>query len=78
MPKRVLQGVVTSNACDKTVTVKVQRRVRHPLYKKFITRSKKYAAHDALNQCQVGEEVWIRECPPISKRKCWKVLQNPS
>ncbi|GAO97969.1 30S ribosomal protein S17 [Caedimonas varicaedens] len=77
MPKRVLQGVVTSNACDKTVTVKVQRRLRHPLYKKFITRSKKYAAHDALNECQIGQEVWIRECAPLSKRKCWEVFQEP-
>lgn len=78
MPKRVLQGVVTSNACDKTVTVKVQRRLRHPLYKKFITRSKKYAAHDPLNECQVGEEVWIRECAPLSKRKCWEVFREPA
>lgn len=74
MPRRILQGVVISTACDKTATVKVQRRVMHPMYKKFITRSKKYAAHDPENTCQVGQEVRIQECRPISKTKCWEVL----
>ena len=78
MPKRVLQGVVTSNACDKTITVKVQRRLRHPLYKKFITKSKKYAAQDPLNEYGVGQEVCIRECAPFSKTKCWEVFKQSS
>lgn len=78
MPRRVLQGKVTSNACEKTVTVLVERRVMHPLYHKFITRSKKYAAHDEGNVCQVGDIVRIRECAPISKRKCWEVLRDAS
>ncbi|QDH16471.1 30S ribosomal protein S17 [Swingsia samuiensis] len=74
MPRRVLTGRVTSDKMDKTVTVLVDRRVMHPLYKKFIRRSKKYAAHDEENVCQVGDLVRIEECPPISKRKTWAVV----
>ena len=74
MPKRVMQGFVVSDKMDKTVTVKVERRIMHPLYKKFIRRSKKYAAHDEANNCKVGDTVSIRECKPISKRKKWEVL----
>ena len=76
MPKRVLSGRVTSDKMDKTVTVLVDRRVMHPLYKKFIRRSKKYAAHDAANLCKVGDMVRIEECPPISKRKSWLVVER--
>jgi small subunit ribosomal protein S17 len=61
---------------DKTVTVLVNRRVMHPLYKKFIRRSKKYAAHDEANACHVGDVVRIIECPPISKRKTWTVVER--
>lgn len=74
MPRRVLQGVVVSDKTDKTVTVLVERRVMHPLYKKFIKRSKKYHAHDAENKCSVGDKVRIRECRPISKTKSWEVV----
>ena len=74
MPKRVMQGVVVSDKMDKTVTVKVEHRIMHPLYKKFIRRSKKYAAHDENNACKIGDTVSIRECRPISKRKKWEVL----
>ncbi len=74
MPRRVLTGRVTSDKMDKTVTVLVDRRVIHPLYKKFIRRSKKYAAHDEANTCKVGDTVRILECPPISKRKTWTVV----
>jgi small subunit ribosomal protein S17 len=74
MPKRVLTGVVVSDKADKTVTVRVERRVMHPVYKKFITRSKKYAAHDETNACKIGDLVRIEECRPISKSKCWMVL----
>ena len=74
MPKRVLQGTVVSDACNKTVIVRVERRVMHPLYKKFVSRSKKYAAHDEDNRCKVGEAVQIEESRPISKRKSWVVL----
>lgn len=76
MPKRVLTGRVVSDKMDKTVTVLVERRVMHPLYKKFIRRSKKYAAHDEANLCQEGDVVSIEECPPISKRKTWQVVQR--
>src|SRR5215469_4968740 len=74
MSKRVLQGVVVSDVCDKTVVVRVERRVMHPVYKKFITHSKKYAAHDEDNRWHVGDSVRIEESRPISKRKHWVVL----
>lgn len=76
MPRRVLQGVVVSDKCDKTVIVNVERRVMHPIYKKVVRRSKKYAAHDAENRCKVGDTVRIQECRPISRRKTWTVVAN--
>lgn len=78
MPKRVLQGVVVSDACDKTVIVRVERRVMHPLYKKFVSRSKKYAAHDEDNRYRAGDAVRIEESRPISKRKSWVVIGGPA
>jgi small subunit ribosomal protein S17 len=77
MPKRILQGVVVSDACDKTVIVRVERRVMHPLYKKFVSRSKKYAAHDEENRYRAGDAVRIEESRPISKRKRWIVVAGP-
>ena len=74
MPKRVLTGRVVSDKMDKTVTVLVERRVMHPLYKKFIRRSKKYAAHDETNTYKTGDTVRIQESRPISKRKRWIVV----
>lgn len=74
MPKRVMLGVVVSDKQDKTVTVLVERRVKHPVYGKIVRKSKKYAAHDPSNACKVGDEVRIRECAPISKRKTWEVV----
>ncbi len=74
MPKRILKGVVISDKQDKTVIVKVERRVMDTVYKKFIRLSKKYAAHDELNQFKVGDEVTIEECKPISKNKSWQVV----
>ena len=71
MPRRVLQGVVVSDKRDKTVTVLVERRVMHPLYKKFIKRSKRYQAHDETNSAKVGDTVRIIETRPISKTKSW-------
>ncbi len=76
MPKRTLQGVVVSDKADKTITVRVDRRVMHPLYKKYIKRSKKYAAHDPDNRCKVGDTVRIRECRPVSKNKNFEVLAD--
>jgi small subunit ribosomal protein S17 len=76
MPRRVLQGVVTSDVNEKTVTVLVERRFMHPVYKKFIVRSKKYLAHDESNNVKTGELVRIRECRPISKRKRWEIVTD--
>ncbi|MBI5164488.1 MAG: 30S ribosomal protein S17 [Magnetospirillum sp.] len=74
MPKRILQGVVVSDKMEKTVVVSVERRVMHPIYKKFIRRSKKYHAHDENNAFKAGDSVRIRECKPLSKTKCWEVI----
>ena len=74
MPKRVLQGVVVSDKGDKTIVVRVERRFMHPIYKKFIRRSKKYHAHDEQNRFKIGDQVRIQECAPISKLKHWEVL----
>ncbi len=74
MPRRVLQGVVVSDKADKTITVLVERRLMHPLYKKFIKRSKRYHAHDEANSAKTGDVVRIRECRPISKTKTWEIL----
>ncbi|MDP3123661.1 MAG: 30S ribosomal protein S17 [Thiobacillus sp.] len=73
---RTLTGRVVSDKMDKTVTVLVARRVMHPLYKKFIRRSKNYAAHDEANLCKIGDKVRIEECRPISKRKTWTVVER--
>ena len=74
MSRRILRGTVVSDKGDKTVVVRVERRVMHPIYKKFITRSKRFAAHDATNKYKTGDAVQIEECRPISKRKTWRVL----
>ena len=74
MPRRVLQGTVVSDKTDKTVTVLVERRVMHPVYKKIIKRSKRYHAHDAENSFKTGDAVRIRECRPLSKTKTWEVV----
>ncbi len=74
MPRRVMQGVVVSDRMDKTIVVRVERRVMHPIYKKYVRRSKKYLAHDESNAIKVGEVVRIRECRPLSRRKCWEVV----
>ena len=76
MPKRTIQGTVVSNKADKTVTVSVERRIMHPVYKKIITQSKKFAAHDVENRFNVGDSVRIRECAPVSKSKTFEVVYN--
>ncbi len=76
MPRKVLEGVVVSDKGQKTVIVKVERSVMHPLYKKYIKRSKRYAAHDEANRFKVGDKISIVECPPISKTKKWEVLSH--
>lgn len=74
MPRRILEGVVTSDKMDKTVTVLVERRYMHPVYKKYLKKSDKFAAHDENNTFKTGDKVQIIECRPISKRKSWTVL----
>ena len=75
MPKRILTGTVTSNANEQTVTVSVERRFTHPVLKKTIRKSKKYRAHDEKNAYNVGDQVRIIECAPLSKTKRWEVLE---
>ena len=74
MPKRILQGVVTSDKNEQTITVLVERRFTHPILKKTIRKSKKYRAHDEANAFKVGDSVRIQECAPKSKTKRWEVL----
>jgi len=76
VPKRILIGTVVSDKNDKTVVVKVERKVKHPLYGKIIRRSKKYHAHDEDNSFKPGEIVRIEETAPISKLKTWKVIER--
>ena len=71
--KKTLTGRIVSDKMDKTVTVLVERRVKHPLYGKIVTRSKKYHAHDEANECHPGDLVMIEECRPLSKTKAWRV-----
>ena len=71
---RTLQGRVVSDKMDKSITVLIERRVKHPIYGKFISRSTKLKAHDETNQCNIGDVVTIRECAPISKSKSWTLV----
>jgi small subunit ribosomal protein S17 len=72
---RVLQGRVVSDKMDKTVTVLVERRVKHPLYGKFIRRSTKVHAHDESNECGIGDLVMVEQCRPLSKSKTWRLVK---
>ena len=76
MPKRILVGTVVSDKTDKTVVVRVERKVKHPMYGKIIRRSKKYHAHDEDNAVKVGDTVRIEETRPLSKLKTWKVIER--
>ena len=78
MPRRILQGTVTSDKNEQTVTVIVERRITHPVLKKTIRMSKKYLAHDANNTFKIGDSVRIQECAPISKSKRWEVVIEAS
>ena len=76
MPKRILQGVVVSDKNDKTIVVKVERRLRHPVFKKTVRVSKKYHAHDEKNEAKTGEVVRIQETRPMSKQKRWTLVEK--
>lgn len=73
--KRTLQGVVTSNAGDKSATIMIERRIKHPIYGKFIKRSTKIRLHDEANECNKGDTILIEECRPMSKTKSWKLVK---
>ena len=75
MPKRILQGTVVATKAEKTIAVSVVRKVMHPVYKKYIKKTKKYAAHDEENSCSVGQIVKIQESKPISKTKRWILIK---
>ena len=76
MPKRILSGIICKSTNKKTVVVEVERTFKHPIYKKYIKRSKKYHAHDETDALRVGDKVMIEETRPISKLKTWKVVSN--
>ncbi|MCU7842665.1 MAG: 30S ribosomal protein S17 [Candidatus Thiodiazotropha sp. (ex Monitilora ramsayi)] len=72
---RTLVGQVTSDAMDKSITVSVERRVKHPVYGKFLRRSTKVHAHDEANECHVGDTVMVEQCRPLSKTKTWRLVK---
>ena len=74
-PRKIRQGVVVSDKMNQSIVVRVDRTVRHPLYKKILRRSKRYMAHDQENTCQVGDVVRIMECRPISRNKRWRLME---
>lgn len=76
MPRRVMHGVVVSDKMEKTIVVNVERKFPHPLYKKYIKRSKRYHVHDEDNKFKVGDMVNIQECRPLSKSKRWEVISG--
>ena len=76
MPRRILSGTICKATNKKTVVVEVERTFKHPIYKKYIKRSKKYHAHDETDALKVGDKVMIEETRPISKLKTWKVVSN--
>ena len=79
MEKRILRkervGVVTSNRMEKSIVVSEVKRVKHPMYGKFVLRTKKYVAHDETNDCKIGDTVKIMETRPLSKTKCWRLVE---
>ena len=73
--KRTLQGVVTSNAGDKSATIMIERKIKHPVYGKYVKRSSKIRLHDETNECNKGDTILIEECRPMSKTKSWKLVK---
>ncbi len=73
--RKVRFGLVTSNKMDKTIVVKVERRVKHPIYGKFVKKTSKFVAHDEKNECGIGDTVQIMETRPLSKRKRWRLTK---
>jgi small subunit ribosomal protein S17 len=75
MPLKERIGVVISNKMEKTIVVKIENRYPHPIYSKILVKTKKYLAHDELKQCNIGDQVLVEECRPLSKRKRWKLVK---
>ena len=75
MPVKQEIGIVVSNKMQKTIVVKVENRYSHPIYSKILVKTKKYLAHDEFEECNVGDQVLVEECRPLSKKKCWKLVQ---
>ena len=75
MPIKQKIGIVVSNKMQKTAVIKVENRYPHPIYSKTVTKSKKYLAHDELEECNIGDQVLVQECRPLSKRKRWKLIK---
>jgi small subunit ribosomal protein S17 len=75
MPVKQQIGIVVSNKMEKTIVVKVENRYSHPIYSKTVVQTKKYFAHDPLEECNIGDQVLVEECRPLSKKKRWKLIQ---
>ena len=75
MPVKQLIGIVISNKMEKTIVVKTENRYAHPIYSKTLVKTKKYLAHDELEKCNIGDQVLVEECRPLSKRKRWKLIK---
>ena len=75
MPVKERMGTVVSNKMEKTIVVKVENRYPHPIYSKTITKTKKYLVHDEMGECNIGDQVLVQECRPLSKRKRWKLIK---
>ena len=73
--RKTRTGVVTSNKMEKTIVVKIENRYPHPIYSKILVKTKKYLAHDELSECNIGDQVLVEECRPLSKRKRWKLVK---
>lgn len=73
--RKTKEGIVVSSKMDKTVVVAVQRLVRHPLYRRVVRQTRRFKAHDEANECREGDRVRIMECRPLSKEKCWRVVE---
>ena len=75
MPVKQQIGIVISNKMEKTIVVKIENRYSHPIYSKTLVKTKKYLAHDELGECNIGDQVLVQECRPLSKRKRWKLIK---
>ena len=75
MPVKQQIGIVISNKMEKTIVVKIENRYPHPIYSKILIKTKKYLAHDEYETCNIGDQVLVQECRPLSKRKCWKLVK---